>query len=183
MLYLLLYWNVFTVYSQWVRCLHQSYKRSLILVLFTLTYRKRPTNDSTKRFRQHTKLLFFRKQRNNYNSLLLCILCKLFLLLSNVSIEPKKKESWTLQNSILYLCFSKVAPFMGGKHFRQTAGSCKGVIVWLNYILHIQADLALPLAHSHIVFVICCSILNFHFTNFQIAFFSPTTLHSFLMYL
>ena len=39
---------------------------------------------------------------------------------------------------------------MGGKHFRQTAGSCKGVIVWLNDILHIQADLALPVAHSQI---------------------------------
>lgn len=130
-----------------------------------------------KRFRQHTKLLFFRKQRNNYNSLLLCILCKLFLLLSQVSIEPKR--SWTLQNSILCLCFSKVAPDMGGKHFRRTAGSCKGVIVWLNYILYIQADLALPVAHSHIVFALNWSMFNFHFTNFQIAFISPTTLHSF----
>lgn len=34
-----------------------------------------------------------------------------------------------------------------------TAGSCKGVIVRLMYILHIQADLALPFAHSHIAFV------------------------------
>ncbi len=92
-----------------------------------------------KRFRRHTKLLFF-KQRNSCNSLLLCILCKLFLLLSQVSIEPKR--SWTLQNSVLRLCFSKIVPGMGGKHFRQTAGSCKGVIVWLKYILHIQADLA-----------------------------------------
>lgn len=73
-----------------------------------------------KRFRQHTKLLFF-KQRNNYNSLLLCILCRLFLLLSRVSIEPKR--SWTLQNSILCLCFSKEVPDMGGKHFRILQGS------------------------------------------------------------
>lgn len=121
-----------------------------------------------KRFRQHTKLLFF-KQRNNYNSLLLCILCRLFLLLSQVSIEPK--TSWTLQNSILCLCFSKEVPDMGGKHFRRTAGSCKGVIVCLNHILHIQADLALPVAHSHIVFALNWSVFNFHFTNFQIAFF------------
>lgn len=130
-----------------------------------------------KRFRQHTKLLFFRKQRNNYNSLLLCILCKLFLLLSQFSIEPKK--SVTVQNSILCLCFSKVAPDMGGKHHRGTAGSSKGVIVCLNYIVHIQADLALPVAHPHIVVALNWKIFNFHFTNFQIAFFSPNTLHSF----
>lgn len=96
---------------------------------------------------------------NNYNSLLLFILYKLFLLLSQVSVESK--GSWALQNSILWLCFSKVVPDMGGKHFRRTAGSCKGVIVWLNYILHIQADLAFPVAHSHNVFALNGAILDF----------------------
>lgn len=114
-----------------------------------------------KRFRQHTKLLFFRKQRNNYNSLLLCILCKLFLLLSQVSIEPKQIKLDASKCRTVLVLF-KGAPDVGGKHFRRTAGSCKGVIVWLNYILHIQADLALPVAHSHIVFAINWSILNFY---------------------
>lgn len=125
-----------------------------------------------KRFRQHTKLLFF-KQRNSYNSLSLCILCKLFLLLSQVSIEPKR--SWTLQNSILCLCFSKVVPDMGGKHFRQTAGTCKGVIVWLNYILHIQADLALSLhiPISSLPWIGRYSILTLQ--TFNLHFFPPPT--------
>lgn len=135
---------------------------SMILVLLTLTYRKWPKKDSTKKwFRRHTKLLF-----NNYNSLLLFILCKLFLLFSQVSVEPK--GCWTLPNSILCLCFSKVVPDMGGKHFRRTAGFCKGVIVWLDYIVHIQADLAWPVAHSHIVFALNWSIFHLRLTNFQI---------------
>lgn len=151
----------------------------MILVLLTLTYRKWPKKDSTK------------NDSDNIQSYCLTIitvscylyLCKLFLLFSQVSVESK--GSWTLQNSILCLCFSKVVPDMGGKHFRRTAGSCKGVIVWLNYILHIQADLALPVAHSHIIFALNWSIFNFRFTNFQIAFFFSFTHYTafVLMYL
>lgn len=40
---------------------------------------------------------------------------------------------------------------MSGKHFRRYPEFYKGVIVWLIYHLQIQADLALSVAHSHIV--------------------------------
>lgn len=52
------------------------------------------------------------------------------------------------------------------------SGSCKGVMVWLNSILHIQADLALPFAHSHIAIALNWPIINF--PNFERALFYIT---------
>lgn len=105
---------IWSVYSQQVKCLHRSFQTWVWFWSFSLSHIE---NDLKmilqKRFRQHTKLLFFRKQRNNYNSLLLCILCKLFLLLSQVSIEPKLKNKLDASKFHTVLVLFKGSPRHG----------------------------------------------------------------------